>query len=167
MSGTLDHTNVTVKIDTKSLNPLDLSSPDDSVIYSILSTLSNGTASGSASRQFSDTRTVAPSATDSIDLAGALVDAFGVTITFTKIKLIALKSAAANANQINIARPASNGFVWQILASGGFQVSPGGWFVWFDPIGITVTAATGDLLSIINAAAGTSVTYDLILVGTD
>lgn len=167
MSGVIDHVNVSLKIDSKLLSSLDLSTPDDALIYSILSTLANGTGANQASQQFSDTRTIAPSATDSLDLAGALVNAFGVTVTFTKIKLILVRAAAANVNNVQVTRPASNGLVWFLAASDGFILQPGAWMVFFDPTGITVTTATGDLLAIINGGAGTSVTYDLIIVGTD
>lgn len=167
MSGVIDHVNVSLKIDAKLLSSLDLSTPDDSLIYSILSNLANGTGAAQASQQFSDTRTIAPSGTDSIDLAGALVNAFGVTVTFTKIKMILVRAAAGNTNNVQVTRPAANGFVWFLAASDGFILQPGAWTVWFDPIGVAVTPATGDLLAIINGAAGTSVTYDLIIVGTD
>jgi hypothetical protein len=167
MSGTIDHVNVKLGLDSKLLNPLDLSSPDDSLIYSIIANLSNGTGASQASQQWHDTRTIAPSGTDSIDLAGALVNAFGVTVTFTKVKLLLVRAAAANLNNIQVARPASNGWPWFLAVSDGFLLQPGAFNVFFDPGGIAVTAGTGDLLSIINAAGVNSVTYDIVVVGTD
>ncbi len=167
MSGTIDHVNVQLKIDSQLNNPIDLSTSIDPVLIQQLSLLTNGTASGQASQHFSDTRTIAPSGTDNIDLAGALVNAFGVTLTFTKIKLLFVRAAAGNTNNVQVTRPASNGFVWFLAAGDGFSLQPGAWNCWFDPVGITVTASTADILAIVNSGAGTSVTYDLVVIGTD
>lgn len=167
MSGSLDHVNVKVSIDSKLLNTLDLSIADDSLLYAVLANLANGTGAGQASQQWHDQRTIAPSATDSLDLAGALVNAFGVTVTFTKIKLLFVRAAPANLNNIQVARPASNGWPWFLAVSDGFLLQPGAWNLFFDPGGIAVTAATADLLSIINAAGTNSVVYDVVIIGTD
>lgn len=167
MSGTLDHFNLKLTVDSKLLNPLDLSSPDDSLLYAFSQLFSNGTGAGQASQQWHDTRTITASATDSIDLAGALVNAFGVTVTFTKIKALLVVAKPANLNNIQVARPASNGWPFFLAVSDGFVLQPGAAFMWVDPAGIAVTAATADLLSIINAAGTNSVIYDIVIVGTD
>src|SRR4051812_14107572 len=44
---------------------------------------------------FSDYRTLAASAVDSLDLAGVLTDAFGQTITFTEVKAIYIENGSA------------------------------------------------------------------------
>lgn len=167
MSGTLDHCNVSLKIDTLALNALDLSTVQDPVLLSILSTLSNGTSAGQASAQFSDTRTLSASASENLDLAGGLTNGFGATLTFTKIKLLFVRAASGNTNAVQVSRGSSNGVPLFLAASDGLTLQPGAWFVWFDPTGITVTAGTGDILTVANAAGGSSVSYDLIIVGTD
>ena len=166
MSGVIDHANVQVKIDSKLLSSLDLSTPDDSLLYQILSTLSNGTGANQASQQWSDTRTVTTGATDSLDLAGSLTNAFGVTLTFTKIKVLLVKAATNNSTTLQVTRPASNGVVLFLAAGDAIVLQAGAWLLWFDPNGIAVTAGTGDLLNIVNTA-GNSANYDIVIIGTD
>ncbi|KKK76436.1 hypothetical protein LCGC14_2863680, partial [marine sediment metagenome] len=47
-------------------------------------------------------------------------------------------------------------------------IKPGGCFQFADPsaAGVTVTAATGDIIQVTNSAAGTGVTYDVVIVGS-
>lgn len=167
MSGTIDHVNVSLLIDSLLLNALDLDTAQDPLKISQVSTLSNGIASGQASQQWHDTRTITASNTDSLDLAGGLTNAFGVTLTFTKIKGLFVRAATGNTNDVQVTRPASNGLVWFLAVSDGFKLQPGAWCCLFDPVGVTVTAGTGDILAIVNSGAGTSVTYDIWVAGTD
>jgi hypothetical protein len=167
MSGTIDHVNVSLKIDSLLLSALDLDTATDPLIINQASTLSNGTSANQASQQWHDTRTITASSTDSLDLAGSLTNAFGVTLTFTKIKGLFVRAAAGNTNDVQVTRPASNGLVWFLAAGDGFKLQPGAWSCFYDPVGVTVTAATGDILAIVNSGAGTSVTYDIWICGTD
>jgi len=129
-------------------------------------TLDNGTGANQADKVFTDTRTVTTGATDSIDLAGSLTDAFGATITLARVKAILVKAASGNTTDLSVARPAANGAVLSSAASDAIVVKPGGVFFWAAPdaTAIPVTAGTGDLLSIINAA-GASANYDIVIVG--
>jgi hypothetical protein len=130
-------------------------------------TMPSGTATGQADLCWSDTRTVAASSTDALDLAGTLAGNLGGTLTIVKLKAVLVRAAAANSNNVRVNRPASNGVPLFLAASDGIDVLPGGLFLWVAPgAGVTVTAATGDLLNIDNSGAGTSVTYDVVLVGT-
>jgi hypothetical protein len=129
--------------------------------------LTTGTGASMADRVFTDTRTLLASATEDLDLAAVLVDALGVAITFAKIKAIFIKAAAANTNDVQVTRPASNGVPLFLAAGDGMLVKPGGFLAWALPgTGITVTAATGDLLTFTNSAGGTPVTYDVVIIGT-
>ena len=129
--------------------------------------LTSGTGASQADRAFSDTRTLAASGTEDLDLAGVLTDAFGAVITFAKIKAIVIKAAAANTNNVNLSRPAAATGVPLFLAiSDGIVIPPGYTFAWFGPgTGITVTAATADLITLTNSGAGTGVTYDVVILG--
>lgn len=168
MPGTIDHVNCSLKIDAKSLSAvLGLSTADDPLLYSLLSTLANGTAAGQASQMWHDTRTLGISANENLDLAGVLTNAFGTVLTFTKVKLALFKAAAGNTNNVNVIRAAANGVPLFNAASGGVSLNPGAYFLYFDPVGITVTAATGDLFNVANSGAGTTITYDVIFIGTD
>lgn len=128
--------------------------------------LTNGTGANQADLVWSDQRTVTASATDSVDLAGSLTDAFGAALTFTRIKVLVVQAAATNTNNVNVTRPANGAPLF--LASGdGIAVRPGGLFVWAcsDATGVAVTAGTGDLLDFVNSGAGSSVTYDVVIIG--
>lgn len=132
-------------------------------------TMASGTGAGQADRVFTDTRTLAASATENLDLAGTLTDAFGAVITFVTVKAIIIKAAAANnvANQVQLTRPASNGVPFLIAAGDGISLAPGYTFAWFGSgTGVTVTPATGDLLTITNSAGTNSVNYDVVIIGT-
>lgn len=133
--------------------------------------LADGTTAGKANRLFTNQSTIAASGADSLDLAASLIDAFGATITFAKIKLLYVSAAAANTNNVVIGGAASNGFITPfgdatdklVLRPGAFVVLGAGVA---DATGYAVTASTGDLLAIANSGAGTSVTYDIAIVGT-
>lgn len=130
-------------------------------------TLATGTGAGQADKVFAGTRTVTASGTDALDLAGTLTDPFGATLTIVKLKAILIRAAAANVNNVRVNRPASNGVPLFLAASDGIDVLPGGLFLWMAPnVGVTVTAATGDLINCDNSGAGTSVTYDVVIIGT-
>lgn len=128
----------------------------------------SGTASGQADLMFSDTRTLTASAAENLDVAGTLTDAFGSTLTLVKLRLIWVYAAAANnvANNVQLTRPASNGVPFLMASGDGIALAPGSGFLWFDPVGVTVTPATGDLLTVTNGAGTNSVNYDVLLIGT-
>lgn len=136
--------------------------------YAFASQLASGTGAGQADLVFSDTRTLAASASESLDLAGSLVDALGATLTFARVKGLIVVAAAANTNDVVIGGATSNAFVGPFAdATDKIKVKPGGTIALWAP-GATaypVTAGTGDLLQIANSAAGTSVTYDVIIIG--
>jgi len=127
----------------------------------------DGTTSGKADRIFADTRTLAASGTENLDLAGVLTDAYGAVLTFVTVKAIIIKAAAGNTNDVQLTRPASNGVPFLMAAGDGIALKPGFVFAWFGSgTGVTVTPATGDLLTITNSAGGTGVTYDVLILGT-
>jgi len=172
MSGTIDHANVTVKMDVLQYNAADLAVGGFANMPVFLDwsvQVANGTGASQASQVYQDTGSLGASATANLDLAGSLVNIFGTTITFTKIKLFAIKAAVANnvANNLQVTRGSSNGFVWFLAASDGFYLAPGAFFVWYDPAGVTVTAATGDIITLTNGAGTNTIAYDVLIVGTD
>lgn len=130
--------------------------------------LLSGTTAGKADQFFSDQRTLSASSSENLDLAGGLTDAFGAALTFVKVKAILVKAADANVNDVVIGGAASNAFVGPL---GGttptVAVKPGGWAAFFAPgDGWTVTASTGDILKMANGGSGSSVTYDIVVIGT-
>jgi len=150
------------------VNALDLGSASLPFNLDVQAALASGTGASQADRVFTDRRTLIASATEDLDLAGTtLIDAFGVAITFAKIKAIFVKAADENTNEVVVSRPASAGVPLFNAVSSGIGVKPGGGLGWFAPgTGVTVTPTTGDLLTITNGGAGTPVTYDIVIIGT-
>ena len=150
----------------------DLGVASDPVSTAWAVTLDDGTGAGQANRIFSDTRTLAASANEDLDLAGSgLTDAFGATLTFAKVKAVFISAAAGNTNNVIVGGATSNGFVsWVGGATHTVTIKPGGAFALFageaDTNGYAVTAGTGDLLRIANSGGTTGVTYTIVIVGT-
>lgn len=130
--------------------------------------LGNGTSAQQADRIYSKTITLSASATQDIDLSGALLDPIGGSAVFVKVKAIAIRARDANTNNVVLGNAASNGFVGPFgSATHTVALPPGGNLILTAPAsGWTVTAGTGDLLRVANSGAGTSVTFDIIIIGT-
>lgn len=148
----------------------DLTVPADVLSWRRGLHLDSGTTAGKADLRFHDTRTLAASANETLDLAGVLTDVFGAAITFVKIKFIAISAASGNANNVVVGANGSNDWVGLLNAAGTLTLRPGATFAAMsgsaDAAGMAVTAGTGDQLKIANSGAGTSVTYDIVIIGT-
>ncbi len=128
----------------------------------------NGTGANQANMVYGGTRTLTASSTESLDLNSGLTNAFGNTIVFTSIKAMIVVAAAANTNNV-IVGAGSNPFInWIQGTTPAIIVPPGGMFCITAPTaaGFAITADTGDILKVANSSSGTSVTYDLVLIGT-
>lgn len=159
---------ITTQVDATLSSALDLVTATVPLSYKKKLTWTSGTGANTADLMFSDTRTVAASGTDALDLAGSLTGPLGTTLTFVELRLVLVSASTANTNNVRVNRPASNGVPLFLAASDGIDVPPGGTFLWLCPADgkVTVTAATGDLLNIDNSSSGTSVTYDVVIIGT-
>lgn len=135
--------------------------------YSQTHTFTNGTGAAAVNNIWSDTRTIAASTTEDLDLAGGVVNAFGTTLTFTKIKGIIIHAASGNTNNVVVGGD-TNGLIGWVGASNDLiNIRPGGTFALIDPGagGYTVTATTGDILQVANSSSGSSVSYDIVIIG--
>lgn len=159
---------VTAGIATTFKNLLDLSTPTDAAEVTAKIQLSNGTGANAADLCFHDQRTIAASSNEDLDLAGSLAGPFGASQVFVEVRAVMIKAAAGNTNNVRVTRPASNGVPLFLAASDGIDVPPGGVFLWSCPADgkVTVTASTGDLINVANSSSGTSVTYDVVIIGT-
>lgn len=157
---------ILVQIDASLAGSNDLGTPKLAINrISELIQLSGGTsAANQADLMFTDTRTLAASATENLDVAGALADAFGTTLAGAEVVALYIKAAAGNTNNVNVTRPASNGVPIFLAAGDGVAVKPGEYFLLTSQSGIAVTAATGDLITITNSGAGTAVTYNVLII---
>src|SRR3990167_2633557 len=133
---TIESAKITMGFEAIQTNTLDVTSGRATTAITQVWNFANGTGANQASGVFTDTRTLSASATEDLDLAGVLTDAFGSTITVDKIKAIMVTAASGNTNAVQVTRPASNGAPLFMAA------------VFPDATGIDVTASTGDLFTI-------------------
>lgn len=132
--------------------------------------LADGVGASQANRIFHDQRTLAASATEDLDLAGVLIDPLGSTLTFARIKGMIVAAAATNVNEVIVGGAAATQFAsWVGAAAHTVKVRPGGVFALMagEATGYTVGAGASDLLRIGNGGAGTSVIYDIFLIGAN
>jgi hypothetical protein len=150
--------------------PLSGQTPQMQVNYQQSLGLGSGTGAGQADKLWmSGARTLAASANEDLDLAGTLVDALGATLTLARVKGIIIAASSANTNDVQVGGAAANGFIsWVGSATDKVKVKPGGVFALFAPdaTAYPVTGGTADLLRVTNGGAGTSVTYDVIVLGS-
>jgi hypothetical protein len=147
----------------------DVNTAKNTITVDSLLQLLDGTGADQANQAWSDTRTLAASTSEDLDMAGVLTDAFGSTITFTKIKAILVMADADNGDNIEVGGAASNAFASFLGdATDVVIVPPGGLFLLTAPdaTGFAVTAGTGDLLKINNADSGAAADYTIVLIGT-
>lgn len=126
----------------------------------------NGTGANQADILWADTRTLAASATEDLDLAGVLTDAFGATVAAAKVVAILVIADPGNTNDVVIGAatqpiPLFGG------TAGTFAVKPGGFFFCAAP-GTAGQCAVGagatDDLKVANSAGGTAVTYSIAVL---
>ena len=149
------------------VNPGDLSTGKDVLRQTLEALFTDGTGLNQANNQFSDRRSLTTGANEDLDVAGGLVNAFGVTLTFAKVKVIAIMALATNTTNITVSRPASTGLPFFAAAGDAVVLKPGGIFLFVDPsaAGVTVTGGSGDLINVANAAGATA-NYDVVIWGT-
>lgn len=149
----------------------DLGDARTSKLAQLVVDLADGTGAGKADRLFADTRTIAASGTDDLDLAGPLTDPLGAALTFVKVKAIIVKAADANTNNVVVGGAAATPFVGPLgAATHTAHARPGGVLAFVagaaDANGWAVGAGASDVLRVANSAGGTSVTYDIVIIGT-
>lgn len=126
--------------------------------------LTNGVGDNQADGYWGDQRTLAGSATEELDLAGVLIDAFGVTVAAAKLRALAIEADAANnaANNLIVGAAAANQWFPIFGASTHTLIlRPGARFVYVNKLGtgLAVTAGTADKLKFANSAATNTIIY--------
>lgn len=125
-----------------------------------------GVGANQAQTIFSDKRTLAASANETLNLnGGTLTDEFGNLLVITKIKALLIYADPGNVNDVLIGA-AANPIVSILGAAGTVLVKPGGCAAFYAPDvnGYAVVAATAMNLKIANSGAGTGVTYTIIVI---
>jgi len=155
-----------VGVKAKQTGAADLGTPNILVDVAKSMEFTPGTAAvGQANVLFSDTRTLAASASEDLDLAGVLADALGATIAAAEVVAILIAAASGNTNDVQVTRPAANGVPIFLAAGDGLALGPGDFVLLTNRKGVAVTAGTGDLVHVANGGAGTSVDYDIVIIG--
>lgn len=145
----------------------DFGGPSFSPVLETLIQLTDGVAAGQANIAFVDERTVATGATDSIDLAGVLTDAFGATITAAEIVALMIINKPRAGTPVNTTALTIGGGTNGVFASAmPFVLEPGAVFLLAasDADGVkAVTAGTADILTVVNAS-GASAKYQIAIL---
>lgn len=165
MSGMI--ASLSLLLDAKAYGTSDFGSPVAPVRIEKAVEFANGTAAlGQANILFADERTLTASATENLDLAGVLTDAFGGVITAAEITAIYIEANAANTNDVVFFGAASNSFNGPLSGTTPkLTLGPGDFACITNKKGWTVTAGTGDIILVANSAGGTGVTYRIAIIG--
>lgn len=146
-----------------------LTVPTTNIPVNRMIALADGITAGKADRLYAATRTVGASSNEDLDLAGVLLDDFGQAITFARIKALYIAAAVGNTNNVVVGAAAANPWVTLLNSTGTATLRPGAFLLaaagLADAIGYAVTAGTGDLLRAANSGAGSTVSYDIALIG--
>ena len=155
-----------IVIDSLLDSGLDIGNGRHTIKTTYSNVLSSGTGADQANAMWSDTRQIAASTTEDLDLFGGLTDAFGVTMNFANIKLVFVKAAASNTNDVVIGGDANSVPMFDDV-SDAISIKPGGVFMVTNPAanGYVVTNSTGDVLQVANSSSGSVVDYDIIIIG--
>lgn len=115
-----------------------------------------------ADAKYEARRTVAASTTETLDLYGALLDAFGDTINFARIKIVVIKNTSATGTL----RFGGGSNPWLgPWGSGTLDVTAKGQYAQAGPVsGWTVTNSTADKLRVQNLDTNPA-TYEIVLIG--
>lgn len=125
-----------------------------------------GTGANQINQFWTDTRTLGASVSETIDLAGTLMNVNGSIATFSKVKFLGLKAHTDNAVNVILGGAASNAWLGPFSSSADTASIPAGG-VWSqaEPVtGWTVTPTVADLLQVASGGAS-PVVYDIIIFG--
>lgn len=160
-SGTISLSTVITQVEG-----LDLGVNKTSALSKLLTqAFASGTGLNQIDRLFMDQRTISGSGTDALDfVGGGLLDVLGAAFAPARIKFLIIVNLGPN--DIQVQRPASNGIPLYLAVSDGEQIPINGvlYKCWPSAAGIVVTPTTGDLLNIVNTAAG-NIDYLIICGG--
>jgi len=161
--------NIKLNVGAVLTEPLDIGTASHNLDFIKAFAFGNGSGANQAEQMFTDRRTLAASASENLDLAGVLTNAFGTNLAFDTIKALVICAAKENTNDVVIGGHATAACASLFGdATDTVRVKPGGMvaFVAPDASGYGVTAGTADILKVENGGAGTVITYGIIIIGT-
>lgn len=155
---------ITLSVNTKYRQALDLGNADDILNFSRTETWTNGNGNAQANRVFHDTRTVASASNDDLDLVGsALTDALGQDVSWTKLKGIYINNLSGEDLKLESSTSPTGLFG----ASGDFiNIPPYSMFLLTNAIaGWALTGGSADVLRIANYNSTAAANYEIVLLG--
>lgn len=115
---------------------------------------------------WSDRRSLAASASHTIDLRGALTNVLGETVAFAKVIAIKVVADTANAHNLHIGNAAANQFLGFLVGTAHLiKLKPGAAFQWDYFAGEDVTNGSNDDLQFLNSGAGSTIFYNIEVIG--
>ncbi len=176
----MDVTKLAVTVEAKAFvdKAVDLSgaSSQFELAINLAATLLDGTGATQVNQIYTKADTITGSARNTYDLAGSLEDAYGDTITFTRVKLIVVHDTSTLAARLRIGGGSdgagTNAFDTWVTGNTpdgaeGPIVRQGGLFALYTPdaTAYAVTATTADILAI-EELDGNNGSYNLLIAGT-
>lgn len=133
----------------------------------------DGTGDDQVKRMFRRTGTLLARTSVALDMAGALTDVFGNTLTFATVKAIVVKNLGTVAAQIlkfgQLSTPTSGNLMTDVFdgsTTSRVKIRHGGVLAIVAPnTGYTVTGGSADIILLANESAQ-SVDYDIVVLGT-
>jgi len=158
---------INLEITAKLTGTADLGTPVAPVHVSKALQIIAGTDTlGKADILWADTRTLAASATENLDLAGVLAGLLGSTVTAAEITAVYVEADAGNTNDVVLFGAASNPFNGPLSGTTPkLTIGPSDFALVTNRKGWTVTAGTGDIILVANSSSGTPVSYTIVLFG--
>ncbi len=159
--------NVKISVNATLTGSSDLGTRDYTLGYGKTLNFVNGTGANQANQIWTDTREIAASSSENLDLSGVLVSPLGTTLVFTKIKAIIIYAYDTNTNNVVVGGDTNALINWVGNANDLVNIRPGGFICLTAPDSTAygVTAGTGDILKIANSSSGSVVDYDIIVIG--
>lgn len=127
----------------------------------------DGTTAGQADLCWSDRRTVAASATDTIDLNGGGLTSLGASVAFVKVTAVIVRNRSTTAGDVLHVGPAAvNGWIGPWVDTSDLNaIDPDGSLSLHSDTGWTVTAGSADSIRIIETGGANAVEYDIYILG--
>lgn len=147
---------------------VDLGGKSATFTKKVTQNFTDGSGAGQVSKYVADSRTLAGTSSEELDLSGGFTDAFGNSILFTRVVCIAIIASADNDGNLVVGAAAANAFAAPFAdASDAVIVRPGGVMLLQcqDATGYAVVADTGDLLQVENLGSETAA-YDVVILGS-
>lgn len=130
--------------------------------------LDNGTGTGKGDLLYDAVLSETASSNTNRDLIASLLDKYGSTLSFVKMKFLRIEADSGNTNDVQFKPGSSNGWITGPLRTAAHTIilGPGEAFQWESlGAGKAPVASTGDIVNFANSSSGSSVSYRVTIVG--